>query len=232
MEIVKTYDLEKLKEIVLKEIDVALHAGRDHARINLISAKEIEEILAECMVREERLTKMFESIVKESDGNVCVLDENLSPVFVEKEHSETEMIEGEIEHYIRIIEDKEREINDHHKHLDYMKESIAMKDEQIKCLLERNEKLEKENKELREKHESRKDCFSLMRGCEEVCINCEDSKRCINAVLKKEEQIKKPSCFGKFDDNCMNCISDCFWSKGCKHQKSYECYENEETINV
>lgn len=58
MEIVKTYDLEKLKEIVLKEIDVALNAGRDHARINLISAKEIEEILAECIRKEEEQTNV------------------------------------------------------------------------------------------------------------------------------------------------------------------------------
>lgn len=53
MEIIKTYDLEKLKEIVSKEISVGLSSGRDHARINLISAKEIEEILAECMIREQ-----------------------------------------------------------------------------------------------------------------------------------------------------------------------------------
>lgn len=153
MEIVKTYDLEKLKDIVLKEIDVALNAGRDHARINLISAKEIEEILAECMIREERLTNMFENIVKESERNVCVLNENLSPVFVEKEHPETEMIEGEeIEYYIRIIENKEREIEYHHKHLNYMEESLAMKDEQIKCLSERNEELEKEVQNWEEKY--------------------------------------------------------------------------------
>lgn len=180
MDIVKTYDLENLKEIVLKEIDVALHAGRVHARINLISAKEIEEILAECMVMEERLKGMFENILKETDKNVCALDENLSPVFVEKEHPETEMLEEEhermlkeIEHLRKVIKDKEREINDYH--------------EQIKCLSERNEGLEKIIGELREKLESRKVCFSLMRGFEEICINCGESKRCINAVLKKEE---------------------------------------------
>lgn len=53
MEIVKTYDLENLKEIVSKEISVGLSSGRDHARINLISAQEISEILAECMIREQ-----------------------------------------------------------------------------------------------------------------------------------------------------------------------------------
>lgn len=53
MEIVKTYDLENLKEIVLKEISVCLSSGRNHARINLISAQEISEILAECMIREQ-----------------------------------------------------------------------------------------------------------------------------------------------------------------------------------
>ena len=53
MEIVKTYDLENLKEIVSKEISVGLSSGRDHARINLISAQEIEEILEECIIREQ-----------------------------------------------------------------------------------------------------------------------------------------------------------------------------------
>ena len=164
MEIVKTYDLEKLKEIVLKEIDVALHAGRVHARINLISAKEIEEILAECMVREERLKGMFENAVKETDRNVCALDENLSPVFVEKEHPETEMLEeehckmlNEIEHLRKIIEDKDRELEELRRHLENLKETISIKNE---CIVN----LEIENKELREKLESRKVCFSLMRG--------------------------------------------------------------------
>lgn len=179
MEIVKTYDLEKLKEIVSKEISVGLSSGRDHARINLISAQEISEILAECMVREERLKRMFENIIKESDKNVCALDENLSPVFVEKEHPETEMIEGEIKYYIRIIEDKEREINDHHKHLDYMKESLAMKDEQIKCLLERNEELEKEVKELKEKN------------------------KMFYESITEGVKITKPSCFGTLEEECV-----------------------------
>ena len=58
MEIVKKYDLENLKEIVLKEIDVGLSSGRDHARINLISAQEISEILAECIRKEEEQTNV------------------------------------------------------------------------------------------------------------------------------------------------------------------------------
>ena len=214
MEIVKTYDLEKLKDIVLKEIDVALNAGRDHARINLISAKEIEEILAECMVREERLTNMFENIVKESDRNVCVLDENIHPVFVEKEHPETEMIEGEIESYILRLEDKERELEELRRHLEHLKETISDKD---KCIFY----LEKENKELREKYEALTTVHYV--GKEE----CEEDK-------------EMPSCFGKFDDRCVNCIDGtCIYHEECLEEaqkilnyKSHECYKNEETINV
>lgn len=161
MEITKTYDLENLKEIVLKEIDVALHAGRDHARINLISAKEIEEILAECMVREERLKRMFENILKETDKNVCDWDEDLSPVFVEKEHPETEMLEeehermlNEIEHLRLVIEDKENNLTQLRGHLEHLKETISIKNGQLNILISENSELEKENEELKEKYKA------------------------------------------------------------------------------
>ena len=189
MEIVKTYDLEKLKEIVLKEIDAGLSSGRDHARINLISVKEIEEILAECMARE-----------------------SINYTFVEKEHPEIVMIEGE----------------------------IAMKDEQIKCLSERNEKLEKENKELREQnkmfYESITEGVKITKPCcfghfNEECVNdgkCLYLGECIdeaqNAILKKEEQMKKPSCFGKFDLANIDCLK-------CK-EKEYCLSEKEEQTNA
>ena len=189
MEIVKTYDLEKLKEIVLKEIDVALHAGRDHARINLISAKEIEEILAECMVREERLKGMFENILKETDKNVCVLDENLSLVFVEKEHPETEMLENDLEHLYEVVKDKDIELEELRKHLEYMKEAISIKNE---CIVN----LEIENKELREKYEA---LTTVHYVGEEEC-----------------EEEAMTSCFGKFDNRCINCIDGtCIYHEEC-----------------
>ena len=47
MEINKTYDLEKLHEIVLTAIEIALKIKCVHAKIDLISAKEITEILKE-----------------------------------------------------------------------------------------------------------------------------------------------------------------------------------------
>lgn len=221
MEIVKTYDLEKLKEIVLKEIDVALHAGRDHARINLISAKEIEEILKECMVREERLKRMFKNIIKETDKNICALDENLSPVFVEKEHPETEMLEeehckmlNEIEHLRKIIEDKDKELEELRRHLENLKETISDKN---KCIVN----LERENKELKEKYKALTDVHYVVKE------ECEEDK-------------EMPSCFGKFDDSCVNCIDGtCIYHGECLEEaqkilnyKSHECYKNEETINV
>ena len=43
MEINKTYDLEKLHEIVLTAIETALKIKCVHAKIDLISAKEIPE---------------------------------------------------------------------------------------------------------------------------------------------------------------------------------------------
>lgn len=47
MEINKTYDLEKLHEFVSTEIEIALKTKCVHAKIDLISAKEITEILKE-----------------------------------------------------------------------------------------------------------------------------------------------------------------------------------------
>lgn len=43
MEINKTYDLEKLHEIVSTAIETALKTKCVHARVDLISAKEIPE---------------------------------------------------------------------------------------------------------------------------------------------------------------------------------------------
>lgn len=213
MEIVKTYDLEKLKEIVLKEIDVALHAGRDHARINLISAQEISEILAECMVREERLKGMFENIVKESNRNVCALDENLSPVFVEKEHPETEMLEKDLEHLCEVVKDKDKELEELRRHLEHLKETISIKNE---CIVN----LEIENKELREKYEA---------------------LTTVHYTGEEEYEDKEmPSCFGKFDDRCINCIDGtCNFHGECLEEaqkilnyKHHECYEKEEQTNA
>lgn len=204
MEIVKTYDLKNLKEIVSKEISVGLSSGRDHARINLISAQEIEEILAECMVREERLKRMFENIVKESDENVCVLDENLSPVFVEKEHPETEMLENEIESYILRLADKDKELEELRRHLEHLKETISDKD---KCIFY----LEKENKELREKYEAlttvhyvgKEECGEEQNDCDIVAL---------------------PSCYGSFDLTNIDCLK-------CK-EKEYCLSEKEERTNA
>ena len=199
-------------EIVLKEIDVALHAGRDHARINLISAKEIEEILKECMVREERLKRMFENAVKETDENVCLLDKNLSPVFVEKEHPETEMLEeehlkmlNEIEHLRKVIEDKDKELEELRKRLGYMKEAISDKN---KCIVN----LEKENKELREKYKALTDVHYV--GKEE-CYE-EEQNDCDIVAL--------PSCYGNFDLANINCL-ECEEKVYCLSEKEKQTKE-------
>lgn len=178
MEIVKTYDLENLKEIVSKEISVGLSSGRDHARINLISAQEIEEILEECMVREERLKKMFENIIKETDENVCALDENLSPVFVEKEHPETEMLEKDLEHLYEVVKDKDKCIVNFEKEI----ESYILK------LKDKDRELEELRKHL--EHLKETSCFG---NFEEECVSCADCLylgECMNETQNKmREQI-------------------------------------------
>lgn len=216
MEIVKTYDLKNLKEIVSKEISVGLSSGRDHARINLISAQEISEILAECMVREERLKRMFENITKETDRNVCALDENLSPVFVEKEHPETEMLEKDLEHLYEVVKDKDRELEELRRHLENLKETISDKNEQLNILISENSELEKENEELKEKYKALTDVHYV--GKEE----CEEEQNDCDCV-------KLPSCYGNFDLANIDCLK-CKEKEYCLSEKEEQT--KEETINV
>lgn len=155
MEINKTYDLEKLHEIVSTAIETALKTKCVHAKIDLISAKEITEILKEEQRREEKRKHIVNDMIKNSTKSFCVLDENMNPVFLEIEHPETEMLQEEHDKMLQEIS--------------YLKTVIEEKENRL---------------------QTRKDCYSTMKGCYEVCLNCGNSRSCVNAVLTKEKELE------------------------------------------
>lgn len=219
MEINKTYDLEKLHEIVSIAIEDALKTKLFHARIDLISAKEITEILKEEQIREEKRKHIVDDMIKNSTKSFGVLDENMNPVFLEIEHPETEMIEGEIESYILRLADKDRELEELRRHLEHLKETISIKNEQLNNL---------------------KRCYSEMKGCYEVCLNCENSRSCVNAVLTKEletkecKEIPDDDCEWLFDDKVKQMRPKCYNKESITEEiakKCRTCYYSEECRN-